>query len=122
MFAHRDFSDGVLGLAWVSSPGNNAGICADGFNTAWVTTLNFDSVVPLAVTQVTLAHEVGHNAGSPHDSTAACSPGGNGGNFIMHDARPCAMNSSANPGFCHPGQHAAWCSVFDMLVRSRSAM
>lgn len=30
-----------------------------------------------------MAHELGHNHGSPHDETAACSPGGDDGNFIM---------------------------------------
>eukprot|EP00039_Didymoeca_costata_P027223 m.17835 g.17835 ORF g.17835 m.17835 type:complete len:758 (+) comp6124_c0_seq1:142-2415(+) len=84
LFTHREFPDGLLGLAWVGEPGNNGGICADGgYNTAFVTTLNFGSTVGTSVNQITVAHEIGHNFGSPHDETAECSPGGSDGNFIM---------------------------------------
>ena len=50
------------------------GICEDittfsdgskkSLNTGIVTTLNFNSVVPTAVTSVTFAHEAGHNFGA----------------------------------------------------------
>lgn len=84
MFTHREFSDGLLGLAWVSERGNNAGICSSsGYNTAFVTTLNFGSTVQKSVNHITVAHELGHNFGSPHDETAECSPGGSDGNYIM---------------------------------------
>lgn len=83
MFTYREFSDGILGLAWVGSP-SNAGACdTQGFNTGFTTSLNFGRTVSTAVTTVTTAHEFGHNWGSPHDPTS-CSPGAPNGNFVMY--------------------------------------
>jgi disintegrin and metalloproteinase domain-containing protein 10 len=76
LFTNRDFDDGVLGLAWVAQPpgGNRGGICEDrvrlsvgerSLNTAIVTFTNFGNVQPRAVSVVTIAHELGHNFGSP---------------------------------------------------------
>ncbi|KJE92502.1 hypothetical protein CAOG_03458 [Capsaspora owczarzaki ATCC 30864] len=93
LFTHRDWS-GTLGLAYVAYPtltGTPGGICqarsgGKSTNAGLVTTLNFGSVVSAAVSQVTLAHEHGHNLGSPHDTSAACTPGGSNGNYIMYYA------------------------------------
>ena len=76
LLTHRDFSNGVLGLAWVAQPsgGNRGGICEQRvrlgvgerfLNTGIVTTLNYGQTQPRSVTEVTVAHEFGHNFGSP---------------------------------------------------------
>ena len=54
-------------------------------NSGIVTVVNYKSRVPEAVSQITFAHEVGHNFGSEHDpDDSQCSPGIKGGNFIMY--------------------------------------
>ncbi|XP_052265783.1 disintegrin and metalloproteinase domain-containing protein 10-like isoform X5 [Dreissena polymorpha] len=103
VFTYRDFSGGTLGLAWVGSPGGaSGGLCeknkvfSEGgqsvrksLNTGIVTTINYGKEVASKVSQLTFAHEVGHNFGSPHDSGDGCAPFGtsaadaNQGNYIM---------------------------------------
>ena len=76
LLTYRDFANGVLGLAWVAQPagGQVGGICQGQvslsigtrwLNTAVVTLLNFGQRQPRSVTIVTIAHEFGHNFGSP---------------------------------------------------------
>jgi len=76
LLTYRDFDGGVLGLAWVAEPpgGNRGGICETrlrlsvgqrNLNSAIVTFLNFGNTQPRPVTIITMAHEFGHNFGSP---------------------------------------------------------
>ncbi|XP_061191107.1 disintegrin and metalloproteinase domain-containing protein 10-like [Saccostrea echinata] len=103
IFTYRDFSHGTLGLAWVGSPSASAGgICEKyksytegnqqiqkSLNTGIVTIINYNKRVAPRVSQLTFAHEVGHNFGSPHDDGQYCAPYGTSqptssqGNYIM---------------------------------------
>ncbi|KAH8418841.1 hypothetical protein KR222_003386, partial [Zaprionus bogoriensis] len=101
VFTYRDFTGGTLGLAWVASAsGASGGICEKyktytetvggqyqstkrSLNTGIITFVNYNSRVPPKVSQLTLAHEIGHNFGSPHDYPQECRPGGLNGNYIM---------------------------------------
>ncbi|XP_041970405.1 uncharacterized protein LOC121726859 [Aricia agestis] len=91
MFTYRDFEMGTLGLAWTGDLKNAGGVCEKNghyrgsmksLNTGIVTLLNYGKHVPPAVSHVTLAHEIGHNFGSPHDPEI-CTPFGEDGNYIM---------------------------------------
>ncbi|KAK7471816.1 hypothetical protein BaRGS_00035555, partial [Batillaria attramentaria] len=79
IFTFRDFTKGTLGLAWVGSPESSAGgVCerykkfpeggiqvSKSLNTGIVTVINYGKAVPARVSQLTFAHEIGHNFGSP---------------------------------------------------------
>ncbi|XP_076366430.1 disintegrin and metalloproteinase domain-containing protein 10-like isoform X2 [Tachypleus tridentatus] len=102
VFTYRDFAGGTLGLAWVASAsGASGGICEKyksyteniggrqvqnkrSLNTGVITFVNYNSRVPPKVSELTLAHEIGHNFGSPHDYPEECRPGGSRGNYIMY--------------------------------------
>jgi disintegrin and metalloproteinase domain-containing protein 10 len=102
ILSRRDFTGGTLGLAWVASAsGASGGICEKyksytettsqgmyqstrrSLNTGIITFVNYNSRVPPKVSQLTLAHEIGHNFGSPHDYPADCRPGGPPGKLFQ---------------------------------------
>ncbi|KAK1806063.1 hypothetical protein P4O66_013107, partial [Electrophorus voltai] len=95
LLTNRDFS-GVLGLAWEGKADDWGGICSkhiqlkDGrtssMNTGLVTLKNFGRYLPPKFVQLTLAHELGHSLGAPHDEGLDCGSleiTGGKGRFLM---------------------------------------
>lgn len=95
-FTARDFADGSLGVAWRAKAGSfGGGVCdhlnytsenvVRALNTAILTRKSYGTRLPEITSLITFVHEIGHNFGSEHDTSASnCAPGNsNGGNFIM---------------------------------------
>ncbi|XP_066551805.1 disintegrin and metalloproteinase domain-containing protein 10 [Amia ocellicauda] len=91
LLTDRDYS-GTLGLAWEGMPGNSGGICSKyanfrgeteaTLNTGLITLQMYGMYSPSWTLHLTLAHELGHSLGAPHDEGENCgdlgSSGGNG--------------------------------------------
>uniref|UniRef100_A0A8C6Q5D7 ADAM10 endopeptidase n=1 Tax=Nothobranchius furzeri TaxID=105023 RepID=A0A8C6Q5D7_NOTFU len=88
LLTNRDYS-GVLGLAWEGKTSNWGGICSqhtifrDGqrssLNTGLITIQNYGQFLPPRHIQLTMAHELGHSLGSPHDEGSNCGDLGSSG-------------------------------------------
>ncbi|XP_065302942.1 disintegrin and metalloproteinase domain-containing protein 10-like [Dermacentor albipictus] len=103
---YRDFMDGTLGLAWIASEEVGTGGFCERYRTAieldplgdkyvqtklslntGITTLfNYNHYVGIHVASLTLAHEIGHSFGAPHDHGSGCDPSGPDGKYLMYES------------------------------------
>ncbi|XP_063770792.1 disintegrin and metalloproteinase domain-containing protein 10-like [Pseudophryne corroboree] len=97
LLTNRDYN-GLLGLAWIGLEGNGGGICSkfsklnksidilESRNTGIITIQKYGYYLPPRLIHITLAHELGHSLGSPHDESQQCeqfSATNLNGNYLM---------------------------------------
>ncbi|XP_029469435.1 disintegrin and metalloproteinase domain-containing protein 10-like [Rhinatrema bivittatum] len=115
LLTDRDYS-GVLGLAWNGKAGNSGGICSKyaklqdeseaSLNTGLITIQKYGRYLPPRLIHITLAHELGHSLGAPHDEGKECSSfntNSKEGNYLMF---PYAMDGNQ-----HNNDKFSSCSV-----------
>ncbi|CAF3627649.1 unnamed protein product [Rotaria sp. Silwood1] len=110
IFAARDFGDGTLGLAWMGSVASNSrgGICEkpakdiyEGqrvmktLNTGMITVINHNTRTSSLMTELTFAHEVGHNLGAEHDDEK-CGGDATYGHYIMYRRATTGLEENNN--------------------------
>ena len=104
LLVHRDFAEGVIGLAYVgTADGALGGICdprtLDKSLNAWlVTSVNFGDQLSERLISLTVVHEIGHSFGAMHDPDpvhARCAPQDSaGGLFVMTTVTPHTVHSN----------------------------
>ncbi|KAK2907836.1 hypothetical protein Q8A73_008909 [Channa argus] len=113
LLTNRDYS-GLLGLAWEGRADNWGGICSKyttlqdsrtlTLNTGLVTIQNYGRYLPPRHIQLTLAHELGHSLGSPHDEGSNCgdlgSTGGKGRYLMFPQATDDELENNAKFSHC----------------------
>ncbi|XP_077440563.1 disintegrin and metalloproteinase domain-containing protein 10 isoform X2 [Vanacampus margaritifer] len=116
LLTNRDYS-GVLGLAWEGKAGNWGGICSQytalrngrpsTLNTGLITIQNYGQFLPPRHVQLTLAHELGHSLGSPHDEGSNCgnlgSSGGKGRYLMFPQATDDVRENNDKLSICSVG-------------------
>ncbi|VDN26198.1 unnamed protein product [Gongylonema pulchrum] len=123
MFTAQPFENGVLGLAYISSPELNSagGICSvqnrDRFGIVYYNTALSSAKATHGGTVVTreadlvTAHELGHNWGATHDDMSVeCSPPYSlGGSYVMNTFSVSGYDENNDVGICFEPEMSSFC-------------